>query len=510
MSIPDWLDPLLDAEESRHADSTAINDLGIDSCLLMERAAAGLSELIHERLPNGRIAVLVGKGNNGGDGLAAARLLRELGRTVDVIRVCEETDWANDAQRMFDLLEGVRPTPFDGAVPTDADVIVDCLLGTGFSGEVREPLGEAITAINRSRESGAKVVACDIPSGVDGSTGECAGVGVEADMTVTFNLGKTGLWVHPGKRHAGAVEVVGIGIPLGVVEPAAGLISARAVAGLPLRGPASDKFAAGSVIVAGGSPGLTGAPLLAGLGAARAGAGYVTVALPAGLLAASDEIPEIMGCPLAEHGHSHCTEGVVGLMRRAERAGSLVLGPGLGRSASAMAFAKSSVHSVACPLVLDADALHAFAGLPEEIAERKGVTVLTPHAGELAVLLGMDRPEVEARRLACARLAAQRSGAAVVLKGDDTIIAMPDARVAVSRGDSPALATAGSGDVLGGAVGALLAAGVGAFRAASAAVLIHAQAGRVAGREGSQGVMARDIANAIPRARDELAPEAGG
>jgi len=504
MSIPNWLDPLLSADESRSADWVAIDRLRISGETLMERAAEGLAKAVENHFPQGDICVLVGKGNNGGDGLAIARLLRAGGRDVSVVRICESDEWTGDAKTMFERLGGEPPVAFSDGALGSALVIIDCLLGTGVSGALKAPIDAAVEAVASARERGAKVVACDVPTGVNASTGEVTQGSVVADLTVTFNQDKLGLWISPGKAHAGIVEVVDIGIRDGTGESSSGLVSDRVCLELPHRGQATDKFSAGAVVVAGGSPGLTGAPMLAGLGAARGGAGYVTVALPASLLSASDSVPEIMGIALAESNQTHCTAGVADLIERTRRAGSTVIGPGLGRSPSAMAFARGAIEAVTTPLVIDADALHALAGDLGAPRKRKEPTVLTPHSGEMASILGVDRGEVQNHRLESVRLAAKQSGAVVVLKGDDTLIASANGEIAVSRGNSPALATAGSGDVLGGLVAALLAQGVPAFKAACAAVQIHAQAGRLAAGGATEGVLASDVANALPVARVEL------
>jgi NAD(P)H-hydrate epimerase len=388
--------------------------------------------------------------------------------------------------------------------------VVDCLLGTGATGAPHGPVSEAVGLIANAAVKGAKVIACDVPTGVDASTGEVLGAAVTADLTVTFHCPKPGLWIGPGKELSGTVEVLDIGIPGDDGPWQVGLIEDSACAGLPERGPEGDKFAAGAVIVAGGSPGLTGAPILAGLGAARGGAGYVTVALPASLLQASDSIPEIMGLALAEADENHCAEGVAELVERAGRAGAVVLGPGLGRSESGAAFARGVAEAVQCPLVVDADAIHAFAEAQELLAARRAPTVVTPHSGEMASLLGRQRSTVEAGRLDSVRTASAMTGSVVVFKGDDTLVADPGGDVAVSRGGAPALATAGSGDVLGGLIGALLARGVEPLQAAAAAVRLHCEAGRIAGQQGSEGVLAGDIASALPHARAALTVGSGG
>jgi NAD(P)H-hydrate epimerase len=313
--------------------------------------------------------------------------------------------------------------------------------------------------------------------------------------------------VNPGKAHAGAVRVIDIGIPPGAPAAPAevGLIDdAALLATLPSRGAGWTKFTSGHVLVAGGSRGLTGATVLAGEAAMRAGAGYVTACVPQSaqpILAA--QLVEVMQLALPEADGHHVEDGAaLVLAEAARRGGALVLGPGLGRAEPAQAFARALAQRAGIPLLLDADGLNAFAGRLADLAGREAPTVLTPHDGELGRLLGVPSAEVQARRLHHARAAANAAGAIVVLKGDDTLVAAPDGSVAVSPGASPALATAGTGDVLSGVAGALLARGLEPFTAACAAVRLHARAGiAAAARIGVDGVIARDVIAALPGAR---------
>jgi NAD(P)H-hydrate epimerase len=277
-----WLTPLPDAEEQRAIDQWAIEELGIPGAELMERAGAGLTELVQARAPRGRVAVVCGKGNNGGDGLVVARLLRAQGRDVLVLLLADPDQLRGDAAANLERLPGSPTVPFTPERLSDMDVVVDAILGTGFEGEARDPAAGAIEAINAAAERGAVVVACDMPSGVNASTGEVAGAAVKASATGTFHAGKPGLWIAPGKNQAGDVTVIDIGIPPGAsVRPAIGLITDQVLDAVPRRGRESTKFAAGSVLVCGGSRGLTGAPSMASEAAMRAGAGYVTVLVPA-------------------------------------------------------------------------------------------------------------------------------------------------------------------------------------------------------------------------------------
>jgi ADP-dependent NAD(P)H-hydrate dehydratase / NAD(P)H-hydrate epimerase len=349
------------------------------------------------------------------------------------------------------------------------------------------------------------VVACDVPSGVDGSTGEVAGAAVWADATATFHAAKPGLWIAPGKRHAGSVAVIDIGIPAQAPgAPSVGLIDDAVLANVPRRGRESTKFAAGALLVCGGSLGLTGAPCLAAEAAMRAGAGYVTALVPASLnLIFEQRLLEVMSVPLPDDGGTLRAEGASVVLNRAGRADALVLGPGLGRETGSFELARTVAAAAEIPLLIDADGLNAHADRLSDLAQRPAPTVMTPHAGELGRLLGCQSSEVEDHRLAFVRQAAAQARAVVVLKGDDTIVADADGRAAVSRGGASALATAGTGDVLSGVIGAYLSKRMDPFTAACAGVFVHARAGRIIAQKiGTEGVMARDVIEALPEARN--------
>jgi ADP-dependent NAD(P)H-hydrate dehydratase / NAD(P)H-hydrate epimerase len=506
-SLPDWLDPLPDAGEQRALDDWAIGERGIPGVDLMERAGTGLAELTGELAPTGRVAVVCGKGNNGGDGLVAARVLRERGRDVDVLLLGYPDELRGDAAANLERLPGDAPVPFSAEALLGAAAIIDAILGTGFSGEPREPAAGAISTINLMGDEGAVIVACDVPSGVDASTGEASGTAVHARATVTFHAAKPGLWISPGKAHAGEVRVVDIGIPGGgPAEPRIGLISERVLDEVPRRGRESNKFAAGSVLVCGGSRGLTGAPCLASESAMRAGAGYVTAFVPSSLNAIFEaRLLEVMTAPLPDSDGSLEPSGVEQVVARAARADAFVLGPGLGRAPGALEFARAAARAVKLPMLLDADGLNAHAGALGSLVGREAASVLTPHAGELARLMESDSDAVGARRLESVRQAAAAAQAIVVLKGDDTLVAVPDGRVAVNRGGASVLATAGTGDVLSGVIGAFLAKRMDPWHAACAGVLLHARAGQLTAREiGPEGVIASDVIAALPRARASL------
>ena len=504
-----WLEGVHDAESMRAADAWAIEERGIASLELMETAGQAVAEAAAEISGTGPARVVCGKGNNGGDGLVAARALAETGYETQTLLLWPPDELSDDARANLELLADgaarqLRPGELSEALE-GSGVVVDAIFGTGFSGAPRAPADAAIEAINAC---GAPVVAADIASGVDASTGEVEGVAVEADVTVSFHAAKLGHWVAPGKWHTGELRVAEIGIPDGApAEPRTGLITSRVLELVPRRGHESTKFSSGQVLVVGGSRGLTGAVCMSAAAAIRAGAGYATVAVPAEL----EDIFEVKLTEVMSRGFQGTGDGLApgdadGIVEAAKGAAAVVLGPGLGRSDEALALARDVAPRVEAPLLIDADGLNAHAGALDALAKRGHPTVLTPHAGELGRLLERDSGEVAAHRLASVREAAAASGAIVVLKGDDTLVAEGE-HVAVNPLSSPALATAGTGDVLSGTVGALLARGMDPYAATCAGVLAHARAGQLAAADrGAESVIATDVIEALPSG---LKPEVG-
>ncbi len=417
---------------------------------LMERAGGAVAEAVSRRYPGARVVAVCGKGSNGGDGRIAAEKLG--GR---VVGVGEE-------------------------VPGDADVIVDALFGTGFHGE---PRPEAARQIEQINAAGVAVVAVDVPSGVDASTGEVAGAAVQADVTITFHGQKVGLAVAPGRFHAGEVEVAGIGLePL---ETEHRLVTREILGLVPRKQDRDNKYSAGAVLVVGGAPGMTGAACLAAEAAFRADAGYVTVCAPKESLPVIEaRLLEAVKRPLDE------------VFEAAERARALALGPGLGRSAESRALVRRLLEETSLPAVVDADALFEL-----EPVEREAATVLTPHAGELGRLLGEESAWVDAHRLEAVRRGAERFGAVCLLKGADTLIAAPGEGLLVRSVSVPALATAGTGDVLTGIVASFLAKGMEPRIATAAAATAHGVAALLA--EKPAGMVASDVIAALPRALSE-------
>ncbi|MEA2224268.1 MAG: ADP-dependent NAD(P)H-hydrate dehydratase / NAD(P)H-hydrate epimerase, partial [Solirubrobacteraceae bacterium] len=366
--LPDWLEPLFGAEQMRAVDRWAIEQCGIPSLDLMERAGAGLALYTDRVVPRGPVAVVCGKGNNGGEGCVAARLLRGFGRTVRVLLLAAPAEYKGDAAVNLERLEGAYE-PFEPLALDDAAIVVDAIFGTGFDGD---PHGVAKDAIETIAVLDVPVVAADIASGVDASTGAAARVSVLAGTTVTFAAAKPGHWIAPGKQHTGTLHVVDIGIPEGApVTPDVGLLTPRVHALVPRRGASGTKFSSGHVVVAGGSRGLTGAPCLAAEAAMRAGAGYVTALVPASLeLIFETRLLEVMTRGLPDDDGALAPDGAEAALAAIARAGALVLGPGAGRSDAAFAFVRALAARADVPLLLDADGLNAHAGALDALAQR--------------------------------------------------------------------------------------------------------------------------------------------
>ena len=493
--------PLFGAAALRDADAEATSRFGIPSLLLMERAGLESARAILERFPDARQAtVLVGTGNNAGDGMVVARHLSEASWRVQVISVDGLAPTASDAQAMSSvaLAIGVPLEPFDpGAVRLEGAVLVDALLGTGTRGAPRPPL-DAVVAW--AQDWPGPVVALDIPSGVDADSGRVGGRCISADLTVTYHADKPGLHVHPGREHAGEVVVVDIGIPSAVrSEPLAWLAHASTAAGIPAKSTVGEKYAAGAILVVAGAPGLTGAGVLCAEACLRAGAGLVVAAVPAAVqpLMAS-MMREVMCAPIPDVQGCLGPASVEDVLAQAQRTTAIALGPGIGRDAATTDAVLGLAGRITQPLVIDADGLWHLVGHLDVVQARSAPTVLTPHAGEAARLLGCGRSEVDEDRLAAALSLCNQSGAVVVLKGPGTIVCGPEGGVYVAADGGSELSTAGSGDVLTGIIAAALAKQMDATHAAIAAVCAHASAGRLTGR--GDGMVAGDLIAAIPAA----------
>jgi NAD(P)H-hydrate epimerase len=493
----------LTTAQMRDAEAAAVAH-GKPLAELMERAGAAVAAHVLGRPGDEHIVVLCGGGNNGGDGWVAARLLFEAGRRVTVVSVVEAQRLpepaASAAARA--IAAGVRwALSAQDPDVSHAGVIVDALLGSGAHGAPRDEYARLIGSLCRTR---AHVVAVDLPSGVDADTGAVAGVAVSADVTVTFGAPKLGCVLQPGASFAGTLVVADIGIESRSMQPSGApeVWDAEDYARLlPLPRWNDTKRTRGRVLVVGGSPGMTGAICLAAMGALRAGAGYVTVAAPAVSLPVIEaKLTAPVKLPLPSGGDGSLTpESGAAVAEAATHADAVVMGPGMGRSAGSIAAVLAAVRSVRTPLVMDADALFALGGDLNELAERTGPTIITPHEGEAAGLLGRDPEGVAAGRMGAAR-GLQVGDAVAVLKGPSTLIAGPQ-RMAVNRTGGPGLASLGTGDVLSGVIGALVAAGLPPFDAALLGTYLHGAAGDLAARDLTPlSMTAEDVVAYLPRA----------
>jgi NAD(P)H-hydrate epimerase len=503
--------PLVGAAGMRALDRHTIETLGVPGELLMESAGRAVAEAVLALRPaRGAVLVACGPGNNGGDGLVAARHLHALGVPVQAVLVAPGAELSSDAAANLARARSAG-VPLGGprfAAP-EGGVVVDAIFGTGLAREVTGPAAAAIRRIRDARGA-ARVVAVDLPSGLDADTGQPLGVAVQADVTVTLGLPKLGLALEPGRSLAGRIVVARIGIADAAPgAPAAAELLTRAGAGrrLPARPPDGHKGSFGHVLVVAGSLGKSGAAALAGHGALRAGAGLVTVACPAGLHAIlAVKCTEAMTAPVPDtEEHAFAAAGEETILALARERDVVALGPGIGRGAETQALVRGLAKRLEKPLVIDADGLFALVADPGALKGRRAPTIVTPHPGEAARLLGVATGEVNRDRPAVARRLAERSGAVVLLKGAASVVAAADRRMRINPTGGPALGTGGTGDVLTGVVAALLAQGLEPFEAAALGAFVHGHAGdRIAGRGGSAGLLAGELAGELPPAMEEL------
>lgn len=508
--------PILTPDQASALDRET-QERGIPAELLMERAGRAVARAAVDIMGGtyGRRAVVVcGKGNNGGDGLVAARHLSRWGVRVAVVAVEAFSDLrepaATNASRL-DEAASIRVLPFSDATLARelerTDVTIDAIFGTGFRGIPEDEWADAIAGVNASL---APVVAVDIASGVNGATGAVEGEGVRADLTVTFGAAKVGAVVLPGAELAGVVRVADIGFPDDLMRPDTFLVEPDDVASLlPERSIDTHKRATGVLLVVAGSRGMTGAVRLIAEAAGRIGAGLIQVAVPQGILPiVQTELVESTFLPLPE-----TSTGAIGassldiVLERLEGVDALAIGPGLSTDEETAGFVRELVRACPVPFVLDADGLNAFAGRADDVADRKAEAVLTPHVGEFLRLLGVTARELADDRLRHVRALAATTGAVTLLKGSRTLVVTPDGSVRINPTGGPVLATAGSGDVLTGVIGGLLARGLDPADAAAAGAYVHGAAGILAGRSLGEGTLASDIAahlaEAVNRVRED-------
>jgi hydroxyethylthiazole kinase-like uncharacterized protein yjeF len=505
----------------READRRTIDDVGIPSIVLMENAGrqvVAAMESAFEALASMHVAVLCGRGNNGGDGFVVARTLLEREIDVAVYLLASSADVRGDARVNLEALRnlGVDVVEIGDAGAWElhgrdvlaADLIVDALVGTGLGAPLAGLYESVIADINTSPRP---VVSIDLPSGLSADDHAVGGPAIDASLTVTLGAPKLPLVLPPAEALTGTLVIADIGIPLSVIDEIDGpwveILTKEAMRQLVHpRAQDSHKGDYGRVLVVAGSPGRTGAAILAGLAALRSGAGLVTVAAPAGsipIVAAGAAEYMTLALPEDEDGFvtPEALERVVEF-----NADVVAVGPGLGRGAGVRAFVQSLVERCGVPLVLDADAILAFAGEPDRLVGRDGTDlIITPHPGEMAALVGLSPADVQTHRLAVARDFAATHRLHVVLKGYRTIVATPEGRSFINLTGNPGMATAGSGDVLTGAIAAWAGQLLDAEAACKLAVYVHGLAGDLAeADEGEVGMIAGDILSRLGDAVEEL------
>jgi NAD(P)H-hydrate epimerase len=495
--------PILTRAQMQEADRIAIEEVGIPSLVLMEVAGRAVADAAAERANGRPILVLSGTGNNGGDGVVAARHLHERGHDVTVV-VLGDPDAASPdmvAQLAMAARLGIAPEIVSGSdaaldvasLVERHGIVIDALFGTGLARAIEGWRAEVIEVVDASD---AEIVAVDLPSGIDADTGAVLGVAFHADVTVTFQFPKFGHVLYPGRERTGELRVVDIGIPpsrLGDVRPFGEIVTGDVLSeAWPPRSADSHKGTYGHLLVVAGAPDRPGAALLAGRAALRSGAGLVTIASDAETIARiAGALDELMGLSLG----ASITSGAI--LDALETRTALAIGPSLDPATLAPVI-RDVLERAKCPAVVDAGALAALGTDLAWLRRRTYPTVLTPHPGEMARLFGGDARSVQSDRVGVARRVAEASGATVVLKGASTVIAGPDGRVGVILTGNPGMATGGSGDVLAGIVGALLAQGADAELAARAGAEAHGQAGdRAEADVGEVSLSASDLIRAL-------------
>ncbi|HEX9951918.1 MAG TPA: NAD(P)H-hydrate dehydratase [Rubricoccaceae bacterium] len=505
------LTPILTRDGMRAAEAATIERWDLPARVLMESAGRAAAAVVADLIgtPAGRVAVLCGPGDNGGDGLVVARVLHARGVDVTVVALNAPRESPGRAanRRLAERLAEAAPASFRLAPVDEAhgpfDAVVDALLGIGATGELRPEVARLAAWI---AEQGAPTVALDVPTGVDAATGAAVAGAVRADVTVTFGALKAGLLLGAGAALAGRRVTVEIGVPASEIEAHAAAHRATDAwvrTHLPRRAADAHKYSAGRAVAIVGSRPYSGAAVLATTAALRAGAGAVVCCTPASVQATLDvHSAEVMveACPETSAGTLTLAAFDV-ITERLAAADAALVGCGLGRAPETARLVRTLLRRVRVPVVLDADGLRAFAGHDGQFADRPGGAslVLTPHLGELRALVGDDR-YAPADRLTAVRDLAVRWNAVVVLKGMPSVVGVPDGRVFVGPPGAPALATAGSGDTLAGTITAFLAQGVPAPEAAVCALHVGTEAARVAGGPAGVGVVASDLVAAIPAA----------
>lgn len=510
---------LVTAKEMKALDVQAQNDYAMPGILLMDNAAQAVAEAVHEALTaleGERVVIFCGGGNNGGDGLGAARWLQSYGVSVRAFVVGAALD-AVQGDAAIELAMFTKAGGRVEALSTEddwvlaelaaskADVLVDALLGTGFHGELEGDVLRACELLNKSEKY---ILAVDVPTGVNADNGAVSENAVRADHTVTMALVKTGLLLYPGREYCGDIELADISMPVKLVEEYKSdkyrLTEEIVRELLPLRKANAHKGDAGRVVICAGSPGYTGAAALASDAAVKAGAGLVSLYTPL----SSRDVLAIKLTEVMVHGLLERMPGILGggaasdVASSAEAADVLAIGPGLGTSESTQEAVRTILQKITTPVVIDADALTALAGHTEILAAMQAQKVLTPHPGEMARLTGLEIAEIEADRINIAKKYAEQWQAIVVLKGAPTVIGCPNGTVYVNSTGNSSLATGGSGDVLTGIIAGLAAQEISLQEAAICGVYLHGLAAELTGID--IGLAAGELAALLPQAREQV------
>lgn len=510
---------LVTAETMRMLDRTAIEEYGLPGAVLMELAGSGTAREILNRWPRARrIGILAGSGNNGGDGYVIARHLINSSLKVTTYLLTSRDKITGDARINLEALLKMNAPVVDVVDPQELrrhhrdletmDILVDAMLGTGLRTDIQGIYREAIELLNDSR---VPICAVDIPTGLSADTGKPMGEAIRATMTCTYGLRKIGLVIYPGVVYVGDLVLIDIGLPREMVERLAGnmrLIEEKWVSGLiPLRDAEAHKGNFGHLLIVAGSPGKTGAAALAAEASVRSGTGLTTVGAPASLNPILEvKLTEAMTLPLPDRKSGYLAAEAWGeIKEQLGKYNAMALGPGLSTESTTAELVFKLLKEVEIPMVIDADALNILADDPEKIRSARSRPVLTPHPGEAARLLGTSPRRVQEDRISAARQIAATTGAVTLLKGARSVIADPEGHLAINPTGNPGMASGGTGDVLTGVIGALLAQGLQPFEAASAGAWIHGRAGDI-GREqiGCVSLMAGDLIDRLPNVFREL------
>lgn len=502
--------------EMKNIEKAAIEEYGIPGIVLMENAGVEVVRQIESilgNLYNKKISVFAGTGNNGGDGYVVARHLHNQGAKVKVFLIGSKANVQGDAltnlqiitHMGIDILEVANQHDWDKVkiAMTFTDCLVDALLGTGFTGQLRDNMTQVVECINKMNKV---IISIDVPTGVDGDTGQIQGVAVKASHTITFALPKQGLLLYPGASYVGELYVADIGIPKLLLQDRSiqqNLItSTEAEEMFVRRQPDVHKGSCGKVLVVAGSKGLTGAAALSASAAMRSGAGTVTLGIAESLHDIMEtKLTEVMTSPLAETSSGFVGEESFTEIERLSLQNDVVaIGPGLGRHVETLSLVRRVIQTMERPLVIDADALYALIDHTSILAEAKSMPILTPHPGEMARLVGLTPEEVNQDRVYIARQAAMEWGSIIILKGARTIVAFPDGEVYINSSGNAGMATGGAGDVLTGVIAGLIGQGLSSHEAALTGVYIHGLAGDIVARSGMIGMIASDIIKALPAA----------